>query len=65
MISDLATGRPANPFERAMYAAAAHDERVFEAFDSRSASQVARLRLRSAGARAGRARRKNSLIAGF
>ena len=34
MISDLATGRPANPFERAMYAAAAHDERVFEAFEA-------------------------------
>jgi 2-polyprenyl-6-methoxyphenol hydroxylase-like FAD-dependent oxidoreductase len=34
MISDLSTGRQANPFERAMYAAAAHDERVFEAFEA-------------------------------
>jgi flavin-dependent dehydrogenase len=33
LIADLATARPANPFEKAMYRAAAHDEKVFEAFE--------------------------------
>jgi flavin-dependent dehydrogenase len=34
LIADLSSGRPANPLEKAMYAAAAHDERVFAAFES-------------------------------
>ena len=34
LIADLSSGRPANPFEKAMYSAGAHDERVFAAFES-------------------------------
>jgi flavin-dependent dehydrogenase len=34
MIADLASGRPANPFEKAMYRAAAHDEKVHAGFES-------------------------------
>jgi menaquinone-9 beta-reductase len=33
LIADLASARPANPFEKAMYRAAAHDERVYSAFE--------------------------------
>jgi menaquinone-9 beta-reductase len=33
MIADLASGRPANPFERKMYFAAAHDPVVYAAFE--------------------------------
>jgi menaquinone-9 beta-reductase len=33
MIADLASGRPANPFERKMYIAAAHDPLVYAAFE--------------------------------
>jgi 2-polyprenyl-6-methoxyphenol hydroxylase-like FAD-dependent oxidoreductase len=34
LIADLATARPANPFERAMYRASARDERVLRVFES-------------------------------
>jgi 2-polyprenyl-6-methoxyphenol hydroxylase-like FAD-dependent oxidoreductase len=33
VIADIASGRPANPLERRMYAAAAHDDDVFHAFE--------------------------------
>ena len=33
MIADLSSGRPANPFERKMYVAAAHDPVVYAAFE--------------------------------
>jgi 2-polyprenyl-6-methoxyphenol hydroxylase-like FAD-dependent oxidoreductase len=34
LIADLASARPANPFERAMFRASARDERVLRAFES-------------------------------
>jgi flavin-dependent dehydrogenase len=34
LIADLATGRRANPFERAMFRAAAHDPKVYAAFEA-------------------------------
>jgi flavin-dependent dehydrogenase len=34
LIADLASARRANPFEKAMYRAAAHDPRVYAAFES-------------------------------
>ncbi|HEY7630334.1 MAG TPA: NAD(P)/FAD-dependent oxidoreductase [Thermoleophilaceae bacterium] len=34
LIADLASARPANPFEKAMYRAAAHDPRVYAAFEA-------------------------------
>jgi flavin-dependent dehydrogenase len=34
LIADLASARPANQLERMMYRAAAHDEKVFEAFEA-------------------------------
>ncbi len=33
LIADLASARPANPFEKAMYRAAAHDPKVYAAFE--------------------------------
>jgi flavin-dependent dehydrogenase len=34
LIADLATARPANPFEKAMMRSAAHDEKVYSAFEA-------------------------------